>query len=202
MSNKEEFSHKLENKQIIIYSEPEFKSSLNNYPIMEITGGEKQNARELQPTHSLLDIDNTHGLFMNAKFRPFASLEFEYDKHAPSSSIGFGSAVYFPNTISDRLLTSTDLLNIKLKNNKLNIVSDEPCPICFEDIKKDNEFITGCSHRFHSVCINKWLENNNNCPMCRKKIKFANIHEQQINHIDYAVDYAVNDDNNLMNEVD
>lgn len=175
---------------------------------------------------SLLDIESTRNLFINAKFKPFASLGFEYDKDHASSSVGFGSTVYLHNTATDRMLTVTNSSS-KPQKNKLNIVSNEPCPICFEDIDHNDEFITGCSHRFHSPCINKWLENNNNCPMCRKSIKFAknlnfaeireqlNNRAERINdHIDYEVnedevnDYEVNDyevnedDNNLINEVD
>ena len=28
-----------------------------------------------------------------------------------------------------------------------------------------------CNHRFHLICIIKWLNTNNSCPMCRIKIK-------------------------------
>ncbi len=27
-----------------------------------------------------------------------------------------------------------------------------------------------CDHDFHSVCLNPWLENNNNCPNCRARV--------------------------------
>lgn len=41
----------------------------------------------------------------------------------------------------------------------------ENCIICLGDIKKGKYL--ACNHYFHKKCINKWLKNNNNCPMCR-----------------------------------
>ena len=43
------------------------------------------------------------------------------------------------------------------------------CPICLE-ILQENLFITFCSHVFHKECINKCLEVDIRCPMCRREI--------------------------------
>jgi len=40
------------------------------------------------------------------------------------------------------------------------------CCICMEQIVCQEE-ITSCGHKFHTDCIHKWCETNNNCPMCR-----------------------------------
>ena len=47
------------------------------------------------------------------------------------------------------------------------------CPICFDNIKT-NELInkTPCKHIYHNKCLENWLENKNNCPKCRAKVKF------------------------------
>jgi len=43
------------------------------------------------------------------------------------------------------------------------------CPICLEEI---NELeTTTCNHNFCKSCINKWLEEHNNCPLCRCNLK-------------------------------
>jgi hypothetical protein len=42
----------------------------------------------------------------------------------------------------------------KLKNNK----------------NKKKFMITPCNHTFHSICLEKWLEQKNECPYCRTKI--------------------------------
>ena len=40
------------------------------------------------------------------------------------------------------------------------------CCICMEQIVCEEE-TTNCGHKFHTDCIHKWCETNNNCPMCR-----------------------------------
>lgn len=40
------------------------------------------------------------------------------------------------------------------------------CCICMEQIVCQEE-TTSCGHKFHSSCIHRWCESNNNCPMCR-----------------------------------
>lgn len=46
-------------------------------------------------TPTLLDIERTHVLFMNAHFKPFAAIGFEYHKVNPESSVNLGSDVRF-----------------------------------------------------------------------------------------------------------
>ena len=59
------------------------------------------------------------------------------------------------------------------------------CGICLEEFKLGECFKRlPCSnivnHLFHPNCIDKWLENNNTCPMCRACVKpkpDGNLHE-------------------------
>ena len=65
----------------------------------------------------------------------------------------------------------THLLETKIETNKLN---DEKkrCIICYEDFKdNDNAIFLPCFHVFHSKCINEWLKNKDNCPLCKIEIK-------------------------------
>lgn len=75
------------------------------------------------------------------------------------------------NEIYDLLVKE---LGIKLEN-----ITQEPdreetcvaveipeCCICMEQIVCQEE-TTSCGHKFHSSCIHRWCETNNNCPMCR-----------------------------------
>ncbi len=57
----------------------------------------------------------------------------------------------------------------KIKNGD-NILN-ENCSICHEkyNINEYKRHLC-CVHYFHKKCIDKWLINNPNCPMCRKDI--------------------------------
>lgn len=44
------------------------------------------------------------------------------------------------------------------------------CPICYELIEQDKEYITECNHHFCMECLNEWRKKSNLCPMCRGDI--------------------------------
>ncbi len=57
---------------------------------------------------------------------------------------------------------TNSLSKINLKSNDKKTV----CSICLEE--NDNPMSnTSCDHTFHTICINKWFENNRQCPLCR-----------------------------------
>lgn len=46
---------------------------------------------------------------------------------------------------------------------------EEYCPVCLEEFK-EGEIVTAlspCLHKFHNVCISRWLRENRTCPVCR-----------------------------------
>ena len=59
---------------------------------------------------------------------------------------------------------------IKIKEYKLNeeLEESEKCSICLENYKKDNIINElKCGHKYHKDCIDDWINDNNNCPLCR-----------------------------------
>ena len=50
----------------------------------------------------------------------------------------------------------------------MNSMSD--CIICFEKLKNHDIKILNCNCKtiYHAKCINKWLDEQDACPMCRK----------------------------------
>ena len=59
---------------------------------------------------------------------------------------------------------------IKIKEYKLNedLEESEKCSICLENYKKDNIINElKCGHKYHKDCIDDWIIDNNNCPLCR-----------------------------------
>lgn len=60
-------------------------------------------------------------------------------------------------------------------SNKTSIlVCSEPflCSICHNNVEKDQVIrkIDHCSHSFHINCLETWLGEHNNCPLCRFQI--------------------------------
>jgi hypothetical protein len=70
-------------------------TELLNQRIKEIMCLRKQSGFS-DPSPTLVDIERTHVLFVNAHFKPFAALGFEYNKCRTSSGVPqFGSTVQF-----------------------------------------------------------------------------------------------------------
>lgn len=43
------------------------------------------------------------------------------------------------------------------------------CPVCLEEMPLST--ICPCGHSFCQDCISKWIQNNQNCPLCRAPVK-------------------------------
>lgn len=57
------------------------------------------------------------------------------------------------------------------------------CSICLCVLFNSDNLITSCKHTFHKKCINRWIIQNNNCPLCRT---FSPIPKKQI-YTDFLV---------------
>ena len=51
----------------------------------------------------------------------------------------------------------------------------EECSICLESLVNTEIYESKCKHFFHRKCIDKWLDKDNRCPLCRTKIQFPVI---------------------------
>ena len=45
-------------------------------------------------------------------------------------------------------------------------MTDE-CTICLLNYNEETKKATECQHIFHQECIDRWLQENNSCPLCR-----------------------------------
>jgi hypothetical protein len=48
------------------------------------------------------------------------------------------------------------------------------CTICLLDYKEETKKTTECNHIFHQECLDKWLQTNYTCPLCRTELKSIN----------------------------
>ena len=82
--------------------------------------------------------------------------------------------------------------NIVLSANKCcggtcsNESNTTSCCICLEEYKVGDSIAWSrhpeCNHAFHKVCIGKWLESSNGCPICRKPFYCKKTVVQQEKH--------------------
>ena len=62
-------------------------------------------------------------------------------------------------------------LNYIMNIPEFNYKDSETCSICLNDMKDTKVMTLICSHNFHTDCISKWIDgDNNSCPMCRNII--------------------------------
>lgn len=44
------------------------------------------------------------------------------------------------------------------------------CSICLESYNEQDIYILHCEHSFHRDCLNEWIKQKPNCPLCRLRI--------------------------------
>ncbi|KAK9156150.1 hypothetical protein Sjap_003630 [Stephania japonica] len=71
------------------------------------------------------------------------------------------------------LPTSTYVKSGCSSSSSADSSTSHQCAICLvEYIEGDNiRVLPTCSHRFHVVCIDTWLEAHSSCPTCRRWLK-------------------------------
>jgi len=50
---------------------------------------------------------------------------------------------------------------------------EEECPICLDSLSVNNIKILPCNHKFHTLCVNTWLQKKNICPLCRFPLSYT-----------------------------
>ena len=64
------------------------------------------------------------------------------------------------------------------------------CSICFEKLVSKDTQIIHCGHEFHNDCIDKWLEKENSCPLCRGLIDHRIILDDSIQVEDVGPNFS------------
>ncbi|KAJ8908086.1 hypothetical protein NDN08_008181 [Rhodosorus marinus] len=53
---------------------------------------------------------------------------------------------------------------------------EDVCPTCLEEYADSNPKIdTACGHAFHLSCILEWYDRNPHCPICARRMEFAEL---------------------------
>lgn len=51
------------------------------------------------------------------------------------------------------------------------MTAQSECTICLLDYNDETKTETECNHFFHQECLDKWLQTNYTCPLCRTELK-------------------------------
>ena len=84
------------------------------------------------------------------------------------------------NNIDEELSSITDENLDNNDNISHDHISHDTCSICLTDLS-DNVGKLSCGHKFHKICIYKWLinENKNTCPICRLDVVNENVYSYE-----------------------
>ena len=56
------------------------------------------------------------------------------------------------------------------------------CSVCLVEIDEETDEdpieVTECNHRFHRACLQRWLEDHDNCPLCRHQLRHDDEEEE------------------------
>ncbi|KAF3322625.1 E3 ubiquitin-protein ligase RING1 [Carex littledalei] len=81
-------------------------------------------------------------------------------------------AMVRPAIRASALASKASIQSLKIVKSREEEKPEEECAICMEKLfgKENKEAVvkeTPCGHKYHSKCIEKWLEKHLSCPLCR-----------------------------------
>ncbi|CAM8984673.1 unnamed protein product [Rhodiola kirilowii] len=82
-----------------------------------------------------------------------------------------------PKGLDQPAINSIPIIEFKKAENEDSLDSSfQECSVCLGEFKHNEKLrcLQDCSHLFHMDCIDVWLQNNGNCPLCRTSISYTN----------------------------
>tara|TARA_B110000238_G_scaffold196893_1_gene238461 strand:+ start:91 stop:1971 length:1881 start_codon:yes stop_codon:yes gene_type:complete len=76
----------------------------------------------------------------------------------------------------DKLNDKKQIINDKINNIKSRINNNNLCNICYDEIKNDDKsLVKCCSNIFCFKCINLWLSQKADCPLCKESLSINDL---------------------------
>ncbi|KAJ1409443.1 Zinc finger, RING-type [Sesbania bispinosa] len=103
-------------------------------------------------------------------------------RFSPSRRREDPSAMYSPGTelrgLDEAVIRLIPVIQYKTEVNRDSTNGERSfceCAVCLNEFQEDEKLriIPNCSHVFHIDCIDVWLQNNANCPLCRTSISLT-----------------------------
>lgn len=81
--------------------------------------------------------------------------------------------------LDDALIKSITVCKYKKGDG---LIEGTVCSVCLSEFEEDESIrlLPKCSHAFHLPCIDTWLKNHSNCPLCRANIFFISASPPQL----------------------
>ncbi|KAL3626413.1 hypothetical protein CASFOL_029962 [Castilleja foliolosa] len=104
---------------------------------------------------------------------------FSRRRHAEATLVIYHSPVATENRgLNEAAIRSIPI--IKFKKNEAFDANSCECAVCLNEFQEEEKLrvIPNCAHVFHIDCIDIWLQNNANCPLCRTSISSNTLDAQ------------------------
>ena len=89
-------------------------------------------------------------------------------------------------------------INTEINLNHIDNCECDICSICLSPRKIEKYICPKCKNKFHLICIIKWFNKSNTCPICRTKINSIKLTDQ-INNLNNFNDIVTT--NQVVNEI-
>lgn len=105
----------------------------------------------------------------------------------------------FSNERFIRLHLKKKALQEKYDTSLARLNNEQPCNICIDTIH-NKTILKCCRNSYCFICINKWLQINDSCPICKRKV---NIYKDQIliPDVEVPVKYNMSPNNSIYENV-
>lgn len=75
---------------------------------------------------------------------------------------------------------SRNYLDLSIEEGSWKEMDTDKCPICIKLVlTTESTKCAVCKNVYHTPCINEWLQQRHNCPMCRASMVFCSNCKQQ-----------------------
>lgn len=90
----------------------------------------------------------------------------------PDGSFTYEHLLLLDNNVVKRGMSAEEIKKFPVQLYVKSLDGEGTCTVCFCEYET-GEYIRklGCKHRFHQTCIDKWMETNIVCPVCKKYLR-------------------------------
>lgn len=99
-------------------------------------------------------------------------------RRSEDSLLMYSPGMMEPRGLDDAAIRSIPILQFRNRGGKSKDSGERSfceCAVCLNEFQENEKLkiIPNCSHVFHIDCIDIWLQNNANCPLCRTSVSSA-----------------------------